>query len=365
MKGCTGLGNAMLGGPEFSLVQLADQLVKVFGADGVALYDKHRGQIARSGPRSGSISDQPLHEMATRGRPSKHEGPWSMAPILHGGDCAGSIGISCEGLSGAMLSAVAGSVGLGLARLYAIEKAAEAEFVRHSEELKSAVQDAMAHEIRNPLNTINIAATALLSDHAFNPVSAQELLTIIKDEVTRIDRLLDESVQIARGKATDISFKKEPQDLVRLIPAAIEEIGPLIGRRSIQVSVPESLPPAECDRAMIVGVLKQLLSNAVKYSPEDSPLTVSAEFVESAVIINVVDRGPGLDDEERDRIFEKHYRGRAARAGIPGTGLGLSSAKSIVEAHGGEIWATSPPAGGAAFHISLPVTMSAMSAGAA
>ena len=106
---------------------------------------------------------------------------------------------------------------------------------------------------------------------------------------------------------------------------------------------------------MIARVLKQLLSNALKYSPDDSPLTVSAEFTGAAIVIDVVDRGPGVDDEERDRIFEKYYRGRAARSGTPGTGLGLASARSIVQAHGGEIWVTSPPAGGAAFHVSLPV----------
>jgi two-component system sensor histidine kinase KdpD len=106
---------------------------------------------------------------------------------------------------------------------------------------------------------------------------------------------------------------------------------------------------------MIVRVLKQLLSNALKYSSEGSPFTVSAESTEKAIVIDVVDHGPGVDDEERDRIFEKYYGGRSGRSGAPGTGLGLASARSIVQAHGGEIWITRPPAGGAAFHVSLPV----------
>jgi signal transduction histidine kinase len=103
-----------------------------------------------------------------------------------------------------------------------------------------------------------------------------------------------------------------------------------------------------------VRVLKQLLANPLKYSPQDSPLTVSVNFKVAAIIIDVVDRGPGIEDEERERIFEKYYRGRAARSGASGTGLGLASARSIVRAHGGEIWVTSPPTGGAAFHVSLP-----------
>jgi two-component system, OmpR family, sensor histidine kinase KdpD len=352
------LGNVVLdsGGPEFTLAHLANQLVEIFGADGVALYDKHSGQIVRAGLGSGGISDRALHEAATNG-PKRANLPWafSLSPIRHGGDLVGSIGMSCASLSEAMRSAIATTVGLGLARLYAMEATTEAGAVRQSEGLKSAVQDAMAHEIRNPLNSIKLAATTLLSERGCDELLKRELLTIINEEVIRIDHLLDESMQIARGEATEVSLKREPQNVARMIPAAIEEMGALTGRRSIQVSVPESLPAAECDRAMVVGVLKQLLGNALKYSPEGSPLAVSAEFTGSAIVVDVVDCGPGVDDAERDRIFEKYYRGRAARSHTCGTGLGLASARLIMQAQGGEVWMTSPPRGGAAFHVSLPV----------
>ena len=105
--------------------------------------------------------------------------------------------------------------GLGLARLYAIERTTEAEVTRRSEELKSAVLDAMAHEIRNPLNSIKIAATTLLSEHAGSELYKQEMLTIIDEEVNRMDRLLDEAVQLARVEASELSLKKEPQNLAR------------------------------------------------------------------------------------------------------------------------------------------------------
>jgi two-component system sensor histidine kinase KdpD len=152
-----------------------------------------------------------------------------------------------------------------------------------------------------------------------------------------------------------LSFKKEPHDLALLIPAAVEDMAHRAGGRPIQVRVPDSLPPAECDKNMMLRVLKQLLNNALKYSPEDSLLTVSAEFTGAAIVIDIVDRGPGVAEDERDLIFEKYYRGRAGRADMQGTGLGLPAAKCIVRAHGGEIWVTSPPEGGAAFHVSLPI----------
>jgi len=342
------------GGHESALQRLANELLAILGAEGVVLYDKHSGQFFRSGQHTGAVSDFALRETATSGLQIADEAV-SLAPVRHSGELVGSLGICGATFSEALLSALAGCVGLGLARRYAIEKTTEAEAVRRAEELKSAVLDAMAHEIRNPLNSVKIAATTLLSGHAGSEVHKHEMLTIIDEEVNRMDRFIDEAVQLARVEANELSLKREPQNLALLITAAIAEMGALAGDRRIHLSLPESLPPAECDRDMIARVLKQLLGNALKYSPDDSPLKVSAEFTGAAVVIDVVDHGPGVKDEERDRIFEKYYRGRAAKSRTPGTGLGLASARSIVEAHGGKIWVTSPPDGGAAFHVSLPV----------
>jgi len=361
------LSTAMLsGGPEFSLSDLAGHLVEIFEVDGVALYDQQTARIVRSGPCSSIFSDQALRNAETRGRQFEAASRTCfLTEIRHGEDLVGSIGMSGTSLSEPVILSVAQRVGLGLARLHAIEKTTEAEVLRRSEELKSALLDAMAHEIRNPLNSAKLAATTLLSGYAGTELNKQEMLTIIDEELNRMDRVIDEAVQMARVEAHELSLKKELQNLARVIAAAIDEMSGLAGQRPIHVSVPETLPPAECDKDMVVRVLKQLLSNALKYSPEDSPLTVSAEFTGAAVVIAVVDRGPGVSDEERDRIFERYYRGRAIRSNTRGTGLGLASARAIVQAHGGEIWMTSPPAGGAAFHVSLPVTTAGIAAGAA
>ena len=361
------LSTAMLsGGLEFSLSDLAGHLVEIFEVDAVALYDQQTARIVRSGACSSMFSDQALRNTETSGRQFEAAGRTCfVTEIRQGGELVGSIGMSGTSLSVPVILSVAQRVGLGLARLHAIDKTTEAEVLRRSEELKAAVLDAMAHEIRNPLNTAKLAATTLLSGHAGTELNKQEMLTIIDEELNRMDRVIDEAVQMARVEAQDLSLKKEQQNLARVIAAAIDEMSGLAGQRPIHVSVPEMLPPAECDRDMVVRVLKQLLSNALKYSPEDSPLTVSAEFTGAAVVIAVVDRGPGVSDEDRDRIFERYYRGRAAQSNTRGTGLGLASARAIVQAHGGEIWMTSPPAGGAAFHVSLPVTMASLRVGAA
>jgi two-component system sensor histidine kinase KdpD len=108
------------------------------------------------------------------------------------------------------------------------------------------------------------------------------------------------------------------------------------------------------DLERIAEVLIHLLENAAKYSPDGTPITISAEARDSMVDISVADRGPGIDDIEQSLVFEKFYRGRDQRYRVQGTGMGLSIAKAIVEAHGGSIGLTSQPGSGSVFHFTMP-----------
>jgi two-component system sensor histidine kinase KdpD len=235
------------------------------------------------------------------------------------------------------------------------EEAAAGDGLR-GEELKWAVLDALAHDIRNAFVSIRFTVTILLSGQ--QPVEEERRKTLlgnIDKELQRVDRCIDETVQLSRLGTSELTLRKEPQDIGRVISGALQEMASLSGSRAIKLRVPESLPRAYCDRAMILCVLKQLVSNALKYSPVDSPLTVSAEHTGAAIVVSVVDCGPGVAEDEKERIFEMFYRGQAADSGALGTGLGLASAKIIARAHGGDIWVTTPVEGGSAFHVSLPV----------
>ena len=343
------------GAPEYLTRSLAD----IFEADDVALYDRNTDVILRSGANAGIIPDETLRQAVARKSGPKPAGAAvSVVPILHAGEIVGSLGMSGGPWPDDVIQAIAGRLGLGLAMLFALEKTTEAEVLQRSEELKSAMLDAVAHDFRNPLNSVKLAATTLLSVSGDNPARL-EMLNIINEEADRMDRLIDEAVQMARVAAGELSPHAAPCNLANLVPDAVAEMGERARRRPIRISFPETLPPARCDATMIRSVLKQLLGNAVKYTPDGSPLQVSGELRDDTIVVDVIDHGPGVAEDERERIFERYCRGRAARPGTRGTGLGLASARSIVRAHGGEMWVTSPPSGGAAFHFSLPAANAA------
>ncbi len=128
---------------------------------------------------------------------------------------------------------------------------------------------------------------------------------------------------------------------------------PLEGR-SVQVSVPANIPSVSVDRDLVQLALKQLIDNAAKYSPPDSPILIRAGFSADLIVIKVRNEGVGIAEEERSKIFERFYRGENARNQVSGTGMGLAIAREIIQAHGGDLRVESSPGQGAEFIVALP-----------
>jgi two-component system, OmpR family, sensor histidine kinase KdpD len=339
---------------------LGGPLKGILEVEAVAIYDKVSGRIWRSGTGTSQITDDQLRDMAARGTPfSDPQSGVCMTPVREGGELVGSIGLQGARLSPGLLQAAAEKVGAAIAKARAAERAREAEVARRSEELKSAVFDALAHEAKGPLNSIHLAATTLLSQRPGDAAQQREMLTIIKEEVGRIDRWIDDAIRTSRSDTSRLTVNKEPQDVGDLVSEALDRLRSLLGGRQLRVEIAESLPRTDCDKGMIQHVLGLLLDNAAKYSPPGSPIFVSAGLDDDTpmIVVTVSDAGPGIPEEERTRIFEKHFRGSHRGPGVPGLGLGLASAKHLVEAHGGEIWVTRREEDGAAFHFSLPVAL--------
>ena len=186
------------------------------------------------------------------------------------------------------------------------------------------------------------------SDH-----SERELLTIINEETDRLNQLAAEVIEMARIEAGKLHLEKQPVAVAELISGALADLAAAIQNRPVKVRVQDGLPEAEADPDFAMQVVKQFVENALKYTPEGSPIDISAELQSGRIVIGVADRGPGIAENERAHIFDKFFRGRRHRFDTKGTGMGLAIAKGIVEAHGGRIWVESEPGQGSAFYFSL------------
>ena len=348
------------------------RVVQVFGCGAAAFYYQPSEEIFRSGAESKPISDHDLHVAADIDDVSiDPRRSLAMAPVRLGGRPLGSLALIGPLPSEQSLRAIMHLMAITIEKARALEDASYAEAARQSEVLKSALLDSLAHDIKTPLTSIKAAVTSLLTSDSVtgnetpqrtaefrsqppNWTSAEsELLTIIDEEADRLNQLAAEVIEMARIEAGKLHLEKRAVAAAEIIGGALSELAPALKGRPVAVDVPEGLPAAEADPEFVQQVVKQFVENALKYSPEGSPLSVSAALKGGKIVIGVVDRGPGIEENERARIFDKFFRGRRHRFETKGTGMGLAIAKGIVEAHGERIWVESEPGQGAAFYFSL------------
>jgi len=251
-----------------------------------------------------------------------------------------------------MVRGVANLLAIAIEKARALEDASHAEAERQNEVLKSALLDALAHDIKTPLTSIKAAVTSLLSAPG---ASDSELLTIINEEADRLTVLAAEVVAMARIEAGKLHLDKQPVQAAELISAVLSELHPLLQGRAVTIDVPAELPPADADPELAQQVIKQFVENAYKYSPPDAPIAVSAAVKSGKIRIGVADRGPGIQENEVPLIFDKFFRGRQHRFETKGTGMGLAIAKGIVEAHGERIWVETEKGQGSAFYFTMAI----------
>jgi len=262
----------------------------------------------------------------------------------------GSLGLVAPLPSAQMVRAIADLAAITVEKARAMEEASHTEAARQSELLKSALLDSLAHDIKTPLTSIKAAVTSLLGEAA---AADRELLTIINEEADRLNQLAAEVVAMARIEAGKLHLEKREVAVEQIVTGALAEVEALRKGRPIAIHAAADLPAAEADPELAQQVVKQFLENALKYTPEDSLITISAERKSGKIVIGVADRGPGIEEHERALIFDRFYRGREQRFKTKGTGMGLAIAKGIVEAHGERIWVESERRQGSVFYFTL------------
>jgi two-component system sensor histidine kinase KdpD len=228
-------------------------------------------------------------------------------------------------------------------------EALETEALRRSDTVKTAVIRAVSHDLRTPLATMATALGGLSGDAGeLDEHSRAELFETLRIELDRLTHLVDNLLDLSRLQAGAAAPAPELWSADELIGSALEG---LAGSDRVDVSVPADLPPARVDASQVQRVLANVLENALRLTPAGEPVTLRATATRRELLIRVVDRGPGVPEAERERIFEPFHTG-AGRAG--GAGLGLAIARGFAAANGGRLWVESHEGQGATFTLALP-----------
>lgn len=237
-------------------------------------------------------------------------------------------------------------------RLYAqletaFEAATQAKALKQSEKLKSALLDAVTHDLRTPLTSIKASVTTLLESEGghrtieLDSEGRTEFLNIINEETDRLNGFIESMVGLARLESGPRTADRALASIEEIISTALQRAEKVLAEHELNLNIRPKMPRIHVDPAAIAEVIYILLENAAKYSPAKTPITVDAFADRDGVNITITDRGKGIPAEMRQRVFEKFVRLEGDRA--DGLGLGLAIARGIVEAQNGTIEIVTPP----------------------
>ncbi|HEX5874425.1 MAG TPA: DUF4118 domain-containing protein [Pyrinomonadaceae bacterium] len=243
----------------------------------------------------------------------------------------------------------------------AFERASHAEALRQSEKLKSALLDAVTHDLRTPLTSIKASITTLIDDAegvqtdndaevALDKDSRLEMLQVIDEESDRLNRFIGGLIELARIEAGDLRLRRRWGAVDEIVSIALNRAKLLTKEHRVEVNIERELPIVRVDANAVSEVVYTLVDNAAKYSPPGSKITIDAHVVPNGMIVmSVEDQGKGIPVNLRERVFDKFFRatrnGDVSTNQPSGTGLGLAIAKGIIEAHEGKIWIESGTGG--------------------
>ncbi len=256
-----------------------------------------------------------------------------------------------------LVSAAAAQVGLAIERTRLREEATEAEILRRTDELRTALLNAVSHDLRTPLATIMASAGSLRQqDVAWTDEERQDFARAIEEEADHLNHLVGNLLDLSRIEGGSLRPQKSWQDLEALVEYVVDRLRAVTRNHRLRVDVPDGLPPVWLDPVEIGEVIYNLVENAAKYAPPDTEIAITVRKDVREVRVEVADRGPGIPAPALSHLFEPFYRVSDGRPRPQGLGLGLAIVKGLVEAHSGRVFVENRAGGGARFTFTLPLT---------
>jgi two-component system sensor histidine kinase KdpD len=313
--------------------------------------------VVRCEVRTG-VTDEPVVAQ----RPNAAAGSPEVVPMMAGEREVGQIWMFREEGAGEISDEERNVVGtfssqmaLALEGMRLGAEASRARVEAETNSVRAALFSSVTHDLRTPLASITASVTSLLDEDAtFTPQDRRELLETILHEAQRLNRLVGNLLDLSRIRAGAVTPTSTPAAIDEVIEGVVARLQPLLAGHRIRLLLRGDLPDVPMDVVQIDQVLTNLLENAVKFSPHGTEVTVAAGRFHDAVEVRVVDHGPGIPNDERERVFEPFVRGEQGTA--TGAGLGLSIGRAIVESHGGKIWLEGTPGGGTTVVFRLPLS---------
>jgi two-component system sensor histidine kinase KdpD len=348
------------------LSALLDRVLEAFGMDSVTLLEcvspdgNSGGDALPAGPGAGRVRSMSgsWQVVASRGEPTvtRPEDADVEVPV------ADTLSLALRGRplpasDRRVLGAFASYAAVALDQQRLAAEAQAAKPIAAADRMRTALLAAVSHDLRTPLASAKAAVTSLRSpDVKWAAEDREELLATADESLDRLTHLVDNLLDMSRLQAGALSLFPRPAGLDEIVSRALDNLDP--AARGITVDIPESLPEVKVDPAILERVIVNLTENALRYSPAGKPPLLTASALGDWVELRVVDRGPGIPEEDRDRMFVPFQR-LGDTDNTTGVGLGLALSRGLTEAMGGTLTAEDTPGGGLTMTVSVPVVVQA------
>ena len=332
--------------------QLVQLIRRTFYADDVAIFDADLARLDHEG--RWSLEEQQIAKTAylTDRNEDDRDIRTTQRVIRIGSTTIGAIAIRGE-VDPLITNAVASLAAIAFERYRSYEKETRAESAQQTEQLRVAVLDALAHAFKTPLTVICTASSGLQEMDTLDETEL-ELAGLINQEAVNLNELCTRLLQTAKLEASNVTLRTEPVIISRLVNDVVSQLSGTLKGHPIELSIQEQDTPLQGDRELLMMILTQYLDNAAKYSAPDAPIDISVRENSSELLLSVRNRGSVIQMKDRERVFERFYRGTDAKDRAPGTGVGLSIVKKAAEAHQGHAWVVSSEEEGTTFYLSMP-----------